>query len=794
MRKDAIPCSLHTWKATLYLLDEPWDEAVSVAGTAEDYICLQLPGGSAERARTSGGQQISEVISGKLREIARKLRGKWDVSFDTGGNQPCEAESPIDPPALNSSSNPGTEEDKVQFLASLQACLQEEQQTRVSSALTLVLTSLFRHVTVCIKASGPQIQYRKRLYSLFMAINAVAALRERLLKGRLLAGFAGVKHYGDMQALADVTREQEAKYARVSREEACKQLQRVLARCMSTRNTATQAQFLRKITHRLNYYRKVAVSLSRVCAILTGDWVKAERGAVKQWREMVILQGMRKWGAGKLVKTLSRATSRLGWTLLTGWNQRKSQLISTFAKLLRRRNREKRRAAVGKFFSVWKHVAYQLSLGIQSRLQAGQVSFKALSNVLRRVLRKVYFPTFTQIQTYAIDSHRATTLRHPLLFFSSIYEKIHTRTYSWAFNTLIRFNPESLRQRRKQCVKALARIGASVTRKALWEVMDLAASIQQQLTIDFALILLKVVDRARLRSLGSGVEGLVRYDEGSARFPGRYLAQLQLEELAESVEILTSRTNGYYSPEETASFLTKDPSRSAFPNSKSTTPTRLQKPKTAHKSMGSAGVSPTNSSIKPPWRAPSRSGTSKLPTKDAQIRRKEYDAALKQRQAKYYFRAESPPPVPKLKGLIDLAKRPDRSVSQCERNLSSASTERRYYPMERNLSVVVGVRSLLKAQVSTLWEGWQALKRWVVQGDGFQATLGGGDYISAYREEEDRTTYEALADLPDDQELESSWKTRLAKVGLQRISKLLDRHTVSLQAAALAHLRTIDPS
>lgn len=114
--------------------------------------------------------------------------------------------------------------------------------------------------------------------------------------------------------------------------------------------------------------------------------------------------------------------------------------------------------------------------------------------------------------------------------------------------------------------------------------------------------------------------------------------------------------------------------------------------------------------------------------------------------------------------------------------------------MERNLSVVVGVRSLLKAQVSTLWEGWQALKRWVVQGDGFQATLGGGDYISAYREEEDRTTYEALADLPDDQELESSWKTRLAKVGLQRISKLLDRHTVSLQAAALAHLRNIDPS
>lgn len=753
-----------------------------------------------KKARTNGGQQISEVFSGKLKEIAKKLKGNLDVSFDTGESQPYEGESPINPPALSSLSNPGTEEDKSQFLASLQSCLQEEQQTRVSSAFTQVLTSLFHHVTVCIKTTGPHIQYRKRLYSLFTAASTAVALRERLLKSRLSAALASTKHYADMKALADLTLEQEANYARMTREEACKLLQRVLTRSLSTRTTASQAQFLTKLTHRLNYSRKVAISLSRVCAVLGSLWVKAERGAVKQWREMVILQGMRKWGAGKLGKTLSRATSRQGWIHLTAWSLRKSQLKSTFSRLLRRRSREKRRAAVGRCFSVWKHVAYQLSLSIQSRLQAFQVSFKALSNVIRRLLRKTYFPAFTQIQAFSIDNHRATTLRHPLLFFSSIYEKIHTRAYSWAFNTLIRFNPESLRQRRKQCIKALARIGTSVTRKALWEVVDLAASIKQQLTIDFALILQKVVDRARLRSLESGIEGLVQYDEGSARFPGRYLAQLQVEELVESVEILTSRTNGYYSPEETASFFTKDPTHgSSFPYaldqvSKSTTPTRLQKPKIAHKSMGSAGVSPTHaSSIKPPWRAPSRSGTAKLPTKDAQIRRKEYDAALKQRQAKHTFRVESPPPVPKLKGLIDLAKRPDRSVSQCERNLSSASTERRYYPMERNLSVVVGVRSLLKAQVSTLWEGWQALKRWVVQGDGFQATLGPGHSISAYKEG-DRTTYEAPADLPDDQELETCWKTRLAKVGLQRISKLLDRSYVSMQALAFATLREMEIS
>jgi hypothetical protein len=109
--------------------------------------------------------------------------------------------------------------------------------------------------------------------------------------------------------------------------------------------------------------------------------------------------------------------------------------------------------------------------------------------------------------------------------------------------------------------------------------------------------------------------------------------------------------------------------------------------------------------------------------------------------------------------------------------------------MERNLSVVVGVRSLLKAQVNRLWEGWWALKKWMVQGDGFHATLGRGDYISAYREEEDRTTFEALSDLPDDQELETSWKTRLAKVGLQRISKLLERCNGSLMTAAFSQLR-----
>ena len=761
MRKERLPCTLHTWTASLYLLDEPWDEAVSISAANTPLLCLHMHSAHSNSEKPTSAQQISEIISGKLTEITRKLTNFDEIPFE------------INDSSGEITQNTGTEDDKKRFFTAISQRLQSEQQFQLSKALNQVYSSLFSSVISHLKDCGASIKPRKRLFRLFSAANNAALLQERLKKSRLMAVLGSVKRFSDLQALAELTREKEVKIAKASQEEAVKMLLRVLNRVILSLNFSQKSVFMRKLHSNWRFQYKISTNLSRMVKILGGDWVKTERLAVKMWREAVIMQGMQKWSAGKLVKSLSKVVVRVGWSGLTQWTQRKAMFVRRFVKLVKRRSRENRRAVVGRCFSLWKHIAYQLSLNIQSRLQNLQVSFKALSHVLKRVLRKIYAPGFEQIHSFSRDSYRAARLRHPLLFFTSIYEKMYTRAYSWGFNRLVRHNPEEQRQRRRQCIRALARIGNSLTRKVLWDIMDLALSIKQQLTLDFALTLQQAIDRARHRSLACGLEAL-NWREN--RFYDRY-AQLQIDEM----DLLTSRTTGYYSPEETASFLTKEHSRedTNLPHmdliSKSTLPTRTQKPKISHKSTGSAGVSPSNALNKPPWRAPSRSGNSKLPSKDAQLRRKEYDAALKQRQVQRMLRVESPPPLPKYKGLID--KRPERYVSQYER---SADPEPRYYQMERNLSVVVGMRSLTKLVNYQVADAWMALRVWVVR-DGFHATLGQGAYITPYQPD----PYDSF---PDDQVLETSWKTRLAKVGFQRIIKMIERVNSSLQADAFYQL------
>ena len=813
VRGDAIPCSLHAWKGALYLLDEPWDASLSVSQSKGDLLCLQVGQFTAptKGKMTTCGQHISESVNSLLGEYTLKLLGAGNVA-----DQQTVA-SPSDNEEL------GTAEDQKTFERVLEEKLAEEQRAILRKTLTRILKGLYLDVIGNVRDSGVHSQYRKRLHGVVKAVTVTASLREKILRARVSAGFSSVKHYSAMQSFVDRTRQQEEAYAKMSREEATKMLFRVLTRVANVRTRAKSALFVEKLVTKLNYHQRAFTLISRLCKLVGMNLLRTERVAVKQWRELVVLEGMRKWGLGKLVRLLGRIQSAQAWTNLLRWNQRQIALKVTFEKLMRRRMRENRREAVGRSFSLWKHTAYQLSLQRLSHLQALQVSFKALSNMIRRLLRfHAYNPGLKQIAVYAEDRYRTAKLRHPLLFFASIYDKVHTRAYSCAFNAILRFNPEAVKARRRQCIQALARIGSSTTRSALRDIVELSNSILQQLTIDLVFRLEQIVEKVEQRSLEYAFSMIWNEDSAeTAGFKGREsmvvlgesqeLALARLSQVTgryvgstESGEILTSRTS-YYSPEETASFLTRDaedgrPFEYATPRKD-----KGGKPKFVYKSNSSAGVSPNNGgqTVRPPWRAPSRSGPGmvKNSLKDSNMRRRQYDSFLKERRSKSRVRAASPPsqppPVPKLKGLIDIRRqRTDRVLSQCERNLSSASTERRdFYPMEKNLSTIVGAKSLQKVQTKRVISGWLALKRWAAQGDGFSATLGKPDFVSTFPLKQEKThvrraSQEAVPVIvvekaPDDQELESNWKTRLIKVGCQRIGKLVDRRNSDLMISAL---------
>lgn len=754
---DQLACSLYAWKSVAYSLDEPWDACTALGQSQGPCLSLHFPVMEIDPEQTRHlGLHIGETVHSRIAQLTTELQAMI-------GEKQRQGSSPS-------------------FTGVLRVYFARIQVGKMEKGLKSPLLRLFEEVVRAAKAAKGLAQKRKQQIALIEAAVETEKMRKRLLTERLLAAWDRMQAYSEW-----ILQREQRKQAAASG------LYQLLLTSFSASQSAAVLQSFSQLKADYTLYKQRKAALPRLCRLHTTHLVRIQRLGIRKWRELVVRQGIKRWAAGKLTKAVTRSLVSQAWFVLLNALQRWQQLRFSLERLLRRRGREERRDRVGRRFAVWKEIALEGAMQRLARLQEVRVSARALAHVCRRILRsQQYYPAFHQIKLFSQRLSQVSTLLHPILLLASLHEKLHNKTCRWAYNSLLRFDREKAREIEKEKVRALAKMGLGTLKGAFREWIELARRMEKHPVISFTYWLMRAIDKIQHRSLAYGLSRIdvVSHAMGQSSDDSLVLlgesheGPLVLHPFSPN---LSSRSNTCFSPaDESGPFLAKEldfedsGTRPVELDSSSKDSTEIGSPKTLYKKMPSVRNSPNQSAAphRPPWRAPSRSGLTKLPSGQAIDRRRAYDTKIKLRQSQSRLRLHSPSVLESPQKEADIL---EIQYQHFERNMARAHTLAsprssasslpltNANPSSLRLRLVVFIRNLQKTYLKRVSLGWVAIQHPPPM-----------HYVRFVRPQQVEVPEESDE---ENEELESSWKRRLILVAGQRLSKTLAGRLLSLHTA-----------
>ena len=741
---EQLPCSLYAWKSVAYSLDEPWD-ACSGLGQGP-CLSLHLPVMYIDIGRkTLLGLHISEIAHSRIVSLTSELTAVIGKS-------------------------------QASFVEVLRAYFAQIQVKRMEKGLKNPLNRLFGEVVRAVQAAKGLVKERKRKIAIHHATLETEKTQKRLLKERLFAAMDRIQAYSEWN------------FQRKLREKAgAEALFELISALKAEREVLARFWAFSRLQALYTLFKQRKNAIPRLNRIHLTHLSRLQRLSVRKWREMVVRQGIKRWATGKLSKALKRVLTAQAWLSLLSALHRWQSIHTHLEKLVRRRGREERRERLGRRFAVWKELAMEGAMQRVARLQEVRVSVRALAHVCRRILRaQQYFPAFRQIERFAKRLSMAETLLHPMLLLTSLYQKLYARSYRWAFNTLSRFDREKAKEREKERIRALAKMGLGTLKSAFGEWMELAKRMETHPIVSFTYWFLRAMDKIQHRHLAYGLsrldvvshamgqssdESLVLLGE-SQEGPFRLYSQ-------SPTASLSSRSNTYFSPSESAQYISKEL------DFEDKDRTRIGSPKALYRKMPTVRNSPNQSGsglARPPWRAPSRSGLTKLPSGLAIDRRRAYDNKIKMRQSQSRLRLHSPsvlesPGKAQEEDVLELQYRHfERNTARAKTLLSPRSSANSGLfspadPTSTRLRLIVFIRNLQKAYLKRVSIGWVAIQHPPCM-----------HYVRFVKPVQVAVQEDSEE---ENEDLENSWKRRLGLVAAQRLSKALSGRVVSMSSAFL---------
>lgn len=753
---DQLSCSLYAWKSVAYSLDEPWDACSGLGQSQGPCLPLHLPAMDTNTDRKGLlGLHIGEIPHSRIVNLTT------EISAIIGTDQP-------------------------DFKHALVAYFTQIQVRRIEKGLKTPLRRQFTEVLKAVQAAKGLARQRKRLMAMVQAALETEKLRKRMLKDRLFVAFEGIQVYGEWVFKR-----------KMRKKEGLEVFFRLFVTISTAKETLAVFQSFSQLKAVYTLCKQQKSAISRLNGLYLTHLSYLQSLSLRKWRESVVRQGIKRWATGKLAKAFRRVLAAQAWFSLLSALTRWREILTYMEKLLRRRGREARREALGRRFAVWKALAMEGVMQRIARLQEVRVSARALAHVCRRILRaQQYFPAFQQIQRFARGLSQANTLLHPILLLTSLYEKLHAKAYRWAFNTLSRFDREKTRERDKERIRALAKMGLGTLKNAFGEWIELARRMKKHPIISFTYWFLRAIDKIQHRHLAYGLSRLDILSHALG-----HSSEDSLVLLGESQEgpftllsqspttSLSSRSNTYFSPDESAPFLAKEldfedsgarPVELGFTSKDST---QIGSPKILYRKMPSVRSSPNQSGsgqTRPPWRAPSRSGLSKLPSGLAIDRRRAYDNMIKMRQSQSRLRLHSPsalqsPTKAQEEDILELQYQHfERNMARARTLASPRSSANSMVfsladPNSLRLRLIMFIRNLQKSYLKRVSLGWVAIQH--------------PPYMHYVRFVKPAQVAVQEDSEEENEDLESSWKRRLMLVAAQRLSKALSGRVVSLLSA-----------